>query len=199
MDIKIKPVTSTLYLKYPGQTDVQRVHVVLDCRDGELTAESDGETGGGMPMAVYDNLIQRWTIPCLKEGPANTLLEEIAPLAERVVAGFEIFFRGSNRVGRFSPDAVEACEAIALLCEGAGADPMDLVQVWDASAFFSGLGSALAQARSLGITAETTDEELSAIGERELANADGVDRIEGMESHLTWVRTKAREACEEAA
>lgn len=192
--ITIKPVDAPLYLQYPGQTSPQRVHVLLDCRDGELWADSDGETGGGMPMAVYHNLISRWTIPCLKEHAANALLEEIAPIAARVIEGFEVEWNGHNNVGRYSEASVAACEEIAALCENAGADADDLYQVHDASDFFGALGSAQAQARELGITATTTDEELAAIGAREITKYPEVDRIEGMDSHLDHLRAQMREA-----
>lgn len=185
---------TALYLHFPRQTNPQPAHVCLDCRSGKLTAQADPNING-TPMEVYNGHVRRWTIPTLREGPANALLDEIAPIAARVLAGYGTTFSGGNKVASFTPDAEAADEEIRVLCEAAGEDSHGKVVVWRAADWFSPLGSSAAQAAELGITGATTDDELRTIAARELKGADGeVDEIEGIDDYLTSLRDGLREA-----
>lgn len=191
MTIAITTVTGTeLHVTYPRQTQAQPCYVELDARDdGRLSAAANPEIGNAVPFDVVHGHVQRWTIPALKADVANELLKEIAPLAERVVAGYESTWSGSNHVAAFDEDATVAIEAIGDLCDRAGGED-EALSVWEAADWFSGLGGAVAQAHDLGITAETTDEQLAEIAKRETASAraDSVDELSGIEEHLRWVR-----------
>lgn len=185
-----------LHCRYPGQTSAQPCHVELDCESGALCAEYDTEIGNAVPMRVYHGHVQRWGIPALRARFANALLEEIAPLAERVVAGYDSEWNGHNNVATFDADATAAMAEIGDLCERAESDAQDDgIRVWDAGDWYQGTGDHDAQRLALGITATTTDEELDAIEAREDASAQGndCDVIEGHAKHLLMLRDEARE------
>jgi hypothetical protein len=193
-------VTGTeLHHRYPSQTSPQGVAVYLDCETGDLSAETNPEIGNAVPVREYHGHVLAWTIPALKAGPANDLLAEIEPLAERVCDGYSSEWDGNNHVARFDDDAREAIEAIEALCERAVSDAEngDGLNVWEASDWFGGVGSLAMQADALGITADTTDEELAAIVTREEETAAGepeCDGIEGCAEHLERVRQAAIDA-----
>jgi hypothetical protein len=128
-------------------------------------------------------------VPVLRADSANALLAAIAPLAERVVAGYSSQWDGSNQVAEYNTDATEAIEEIARLCGQAGGEGEEMV-VYEASSWFDGLGSRIAQAKELGISGETTDEELREIGRRALdqAHAEDVDVLEELDDYLTELR-----------
>lgn len=165
-----------LHHKYPGQTNAQRCHVELDCRTGDLSAEYDAEIGNAVPVDVHNRHRLRWRIACLRADAANALLADVVPLAARVVAGYSRAWDGRNHVATFTPDATAATEEIAAVCESADGPTVNVVS---ASDFFGVLGSKAVQARTLGITSGSTDEELAVIAARELANADEIDELEG--------------------
>lgn len=201
--IEITPVSGTeLFHQYPGQNAPQDAQVSLDCATGALTAETDPEIGNAVPMRQYHGHVRCWSIPALTADAANELLEEIEPLAQRVCDGYASRWDGSNHVADFSDDAEAAIEEIAALCERSKADAaegMGALKVWDADAWFGGIGRAAAQARSLGITATTTDDELAAIEtrEEESALASGeADKVTGIRRHLEWLRSEMVDAAE---
>ena len=189
-----------LHHQHRGQNKPQPCHVSLNCDTAALSASYDPEIGNGIPFSVYHRRTLRWGIPALTADAANALLAEIAPLAERVVAGYERTWDGNNHVGEYTDDAQEAIEAIRDLCDRARADADELstVQVWDAGDWFGGIGRWEAQCEALGITAETTDDELLAIADAaEVEAADnGVDVLNGVRDHLEWLREKAIDAAE---
>ena len=189
-----------LHRQYAGQNRPQDVYVTLDCANGRLTAECSSEIGSGIPVAVCHGHVQRWSIPALTADAANSLIEEIAPFAERMVAGYERVWDGHNHVAEFSEDADEADDAIVALCNRVteDADEHSTVQVWDASEWFGGIGNAAAQCEALGITAETTDDELRTIADAADVEAadDDVDVLNGTLRHMEWLREKAIDAAD---
>lgn len=196
MTIQTKPVVGTeLYHRYPRETEPQGVFVELDARTGHLTASFDPEVGSGTPTDVWNGHVVRWTIPPLRADAANRLLAEVAPLAERVVAGYSVRWDGNNHVAKFTKDAATAIDEIERLCDGVQGAGGEVV-VWDGAEFFGALGSYRVQAAELGVVATTTDEELRALAERERANAtnNGIDGVEGVVEHLE----KLRAACQDA-
>ena len=183
-----------LYRRFPQQTKAQRCYVELDARDGgSLSAEYNPEIGNAVPFAVHYGNVLRFSIPALRADAATCLLAEIAPLAERVVAGYsaQVDWNG-NPMGKFDTDAAEAISEIEDLCDRAGGEGEEIV-IWDASCYLGGLGSVAAQASELGITPDTTDEELATIAERVLKGAmvNDIDGIHGLEEHLEYLREVA--------
>ncbi len=184
-----------LYHRYQRQSSPQDCYVELDCERRTLSASPNAEIGNAVPFAVWHHRVLRWSIPVLTDAAANALLDEIAPLAERVCDGYERVWDGNNHVGRYDADAAQAREQIERLCSDDW-DEDQQVSVWDASDWFGGLGNREAQAATLGITATTTDAELDAIAERELAEAaaEDVDVLEGLDRHLAWLRDGSSES-----
>lgn len=195
--VTILPVENhgDLHHQYPGQTSPQDVHVILNCDKGTLTADWDGIIGAGMPMNVYHRRTLRWRIPALTAGAANALLDEILPHAETIVAGYSCEWDGHNHVGRYTDEADAAIETVAGMLDGRSFDG-HVIEVWDAADWFGAIGSHDAQRRELGVTSQTTDEQLAAIVEREEANAEA-RVINHLEKHLTMLRDEARDAAED--
>lgn len=187
---------NALYERFRGQTSAQPCFVELNCETGELSAEINPEVGNAVPFRVWHRRALRWSIPALRTDVANALLDEIRPEAARIVAGYEVEWDGNNHVGSYSADAEEAIEAVSSLCERTW-DSDDIIEAWDAADWFGGVGSNDAQRRSLGITAATTDDELTAIVERERAEA-APREIEGIDRHLSRLRDEARAEAEES-
>lgn len=197
MEITIHEVSGAeLHCRYPREHKPQKCFVELDVRTGDLSAEYNGEIGNAVPFDVHNCHRLRWSIPALRDEAANALLAEIAPLAERLVAGASEHWDGSNAVSLLDADAKMARGEIERICERAGGEGSELV-VWDAADWFAPLGSRHAQATELGIVATTTDAELSDIAARELAKADGVDEIEDCEEYLAKIRDGVVEAAKE--
>lgn len=195
--ITITPVAGTaLHHRYRGQTSAQPAHVELDCDTGELSASHNTEIGSGVPVKVWHSRTLRWRIPALTAEAANALLEEIAPLCERIVAGYEKVWDGNNHVGQFDDDAIAARDEVYALCDRNWSEG-EVIEVWDAADWYGAVGRVEAQANSLGITATTTDEELAAIEERE-ENEAAPRLLEGLSRHLKMLRDEARQARDEA-
>lgn len=192
MKITVTTVNGTeLYYRYASENQAQDCYVELDARTGALRAESNGEIGNAVPQDVHYGHRMRWTIPALKADRANALLAEIAPLAQRIVAGYASRWDGNHEVAKLSKDASAAVDEIEALCDATAREDEAVLVTWTAADFFGVLGDRDAQAAELGITAESTDEDLKAIAHRELSNAEGVDVIDGIGSYLE----RLREAC----
>lgn len=180
-----------LYTRFPGQTAPQPCFVELDCDKRTLTAESNPEIGNAVPVHVWHHRILRWTIPCLTDDAVNALLDELADDAGIVCDGYTCEWDGSDHVGRYTDDAEAAMERIREACARDWSEA-DQVRVWTADEWYQSEGFE-AQIASLGITAETTDEQIAEIAEREeeAASAEG-HTVEGIEKHMEWLRDKCR-------
>ena len=192
--ITIDPV-GDLYLKYRGQYQQQPCYLQLDCEAETLSAEVDGSIGPGTPFRVWHGRTLRWAIPALTTEAAEGLLEEILPLAQRVVEGYQCRWDGSNHVGRLTEAAAEAAEAIRDLCDRNWSES-EVLSVWEASDWYGQCGSGAYLAGQLGLTAETTDEQLDAIVEHEETEASPA-RIEGVDRFLRDLREELRAEAEE--
>lgn len=191
--VTIDPVKgfADLHQQYRGQTSPQPCHVQLACDTGTLTASYDGIIGSGVPSHVWHARTLRWSIPCLTADAANALLSEVLPIAERIVAGYELVWDGNNHVGEYDEDAEAAREEMAALLDGRQFGESEVIEVWDAGDWYGSIGGHDAQRESLGITAETTDEEIDAIEAREDAAAEA-RVIEGLRRYLDGLRDEAR-------
>lgn len=98
-----------LYHRYPGQTNPQGCYIELDTRTGEWTADYNAEIGNAVPMDVWHSRTLRFRLGAVPNAAhANRLLEELAPLAQRILDGASVEWDGSNLVGRFTADAQAA-------------------------------------------------------------------------------------------
>lgn len=185
-------VPHVLHQHYPGELSMQPCHIELDLESGELTADYNPEIGNAVPMRVFHGIVRWWSIPCLVSTEANGLLEQITPLAERVLAGAAVEWNGSNNVAVLNEDAAQAeQEIIGFLDENT--DLLDLVVEMDAGEWFS--EGDLPD----GLTADTTDDELDAIVAEQEREAAGMDFgrytvLLGTEEFLTARREEMRDA-----
>lgn len=124
MKVSIVPVrgTADLLCVYGGQSRPQDCYVALDTRDGQFFADYNGEVGNAVPADVWHGIVRRWAIPPLSAAGANALLADLAPAAERVLAGAEVRWNGSNHVGVLDEDADVANAEIAEACASVEGD-----------------------------------------------------------------------------
>lgn len=191
VDIVYPTRASDLYQRFPGQHEAQPVYVSLDCRTGKLTAAWSGTVGGGVPADVWHHLTLRWKIPALTVDAAETLLDQLEPLAQRVLDGFEARFDGHNLVGTLSDDAAEAREAISDLCYPRRFDECDTQQRWEAGDWYAATPRRQLLADS-GLTASTTDEQLADIVRHEESSVNEPYLVDGIEAFWSDLRDELR-------
>ena len=85
-----------LFCKYPGESEPQPVELSLDTRDGSLCCSYDPNIGGGSTFDHQNRLILSTNIPCITDTAANTCMQELAPLAQRVLDGAAEEWDGNN-------------------------------------------------------------------------------------------------------
>lgn len=124
-----------LHCHYSGQTFPQPCYIELDCKTETLSASYNAEVGNAIPFSVYHGHDQRWGIPCLTADAVNEFMEEILPLAQKIVDGYESIWNGHNHVADFTEDAQEAIEEIQSRCDELErtTDESNTVQVWNIS------------------------------------------------------------------
>lgn len=176
-DVKIRRVEAPdeLFRHYPGQSGPQPAELSLDIRDGDLACGFNPELGPpyGQTTAVAYGLVLTADIPVLTADAANRLLDEAAPIAQRVLDGADEYWNGDNRVGRLNPAAESAWGELVDLCSVENFDARDMVSGWSVSDWFSeGDDATIAE---LGLTADTTDARLTEIAAEqvELAKTAG--------------------------
>jgi len=166
---------NALHCHYDGQTSSQGCYIELDCEAGTLTASFNGEIGNAIPFSVYHGHDQWFSIPMLTGDAANELMSEIAPLAERVVDGYDCDWDGRNNVATFTDDAQAAIDEIREICDTIEVDELNGVQEYDASEWLNAImhrcdldgesckygQTVTVKIEDVGtITAKTTDKEL---------------------------------------
>ena len=111
-----------LYMKYPTQHQPQDCFIELDPEEKTVGAKSNPEIGNGVPEAVWHGRVRRYCIPLFKSEVVNELMDELKPLFERVIAGYESYWDNSNLRGTLSDDADEAEQEISCAIERCGED-----------------------------------------------------------------------------
>lgn len=187
-----------LHHQYTGQNAPQSAYVEVDLENQHVHADYDPEIGNAIPARVVHGIARRYPIPALTSTAANNLLEQIRPLAERMVADWDEYWDGSNHKGVLGDDARAAEEKIQELTGdprdwGDHWDPSDVVTVWDTDGAITG-----DEAEEYGITADTTDERLDEIEEEIRENLKGISDsdevvLEGVWEHLVQLRDDADE------
>lgn len=120
-----------LYHKYQGQFNAQPAYIELDCRDGELMADWNGEIGNAIPFYYFHGLAVRWSVSSTISGASlKTILSDADFLAEcqAILDGFEEVWDGSNHVGRYADDWEEHFNAAERIIERL----TDEIEVWSA-------------------------------------------------------------------
>ncbi|MGW5042184.1 hypothetical protein ACWEQK_28905 [Streptomyces parvulus] len=188
-----------LHRHYDGQNEAQDAYIELDLRHDSLLADYNSEVGNAVPFAVHHGFERRYPIPILTGDAADRVLDEIAPMAARVLADWEEAWDGNNMVVRLG-EAAQAAEAEIeehlglalghgdLGFENQGFDDSDLVAQWDIDGATNGC-----EAEEYGITAETSDEGLDEIERRILTDLAGcgdspVAVCHGLDTYLRGLR-----------
>ncbi|MGW5003284.1 hypothetical protein ACWEP8_37150 [Streptomyces hydrogenans] len=199
-ELTILPTGATeLHLQYAGQTKPQPAYLELDLQTGRLYADTDSEVGGAYPFSVHYGFDRRYGIPALTGQAADRLMQEIRPLAQRILNDWEEIWDGNNMVARLGKDAAEAEEEIEAIVSRYGneyeVDAADLIAVWDLDGATNG-----DEASEYDITPDTTDERLDEIAREirsDLAGCDSSGRsvdtvvVVGLDTHLRELRDNA--------
>ncbi|MEV4767815.1 hypothetical protein [Micromonospora humida] len=196
---------AALFRHYDGEAYPQPCYVHLDLEDGQVHCDYTASIGGAVPIAIHDRRTLTWQIPPLTADSANRLMAEIAPLAQRVLDGASIEFNGSSHIGTLDDDAQDASDEIETIASSwADDNGTDVVSAVDAYDWYSEGDD---PADELGLTADTTDEQLAAI--EKAAEADITAAAEGtivvqrlatyLEGRRGEMRAAVRESLEEIA
>lgn len=122
-----------VYHHYEGQTEPQLAYLELD-EHGAVSVDWDGEIGNAMPMSVWHKRDLRWTLPSplLRGFALSDFLDDqdVRKALARVHAGRSIEWDGSNKVGRYTPDAEAAIEDVRRLIDEQLADEENYGHVW---------------------------------------------------------------------
>lgn len=189
-----------LFCQYPGEGRPQPCYLTLDLEDGSLTCRYNPEIGNAVPMSVFHRRTLWFSIPPFTAAAANGFMADVAPLAQRILDGAEIVWDGNNDIGRLDDDANAAYDEVAERCDPQNW-PDDLtVSAWDADDWFATEGNEQVVTR-LGLTADTTDDELGALAGQEEADALSGDAghviLRGVEDHLVDLRAELRSTVSE--
>jgi hypothetical protein len=188
-----------LYLHYPGQYQRQNVYLYLDCESGEAEIRYNPEIGTAIPMRQWNGLLRAWPVnQPLKARAANQLLEELSPLLQSVLDGFESVWDGSNLVGRFNESACQAHDEIEKVIEDFlfRIPDSDIWYVWEASDWLDS-----SDWRDHDIPVDVDDETVDQIATKirtEAEEYDECDEITDLEEWIRWqstVRAELEENC----
>lgn len=149
---------TALYRRYDGQSNPQPAYIEIDVREVTIGADYNSEIGNAVPFTVAHGFERRYTIPVLTADAANTLLAELAPLAERISHGFTAEWDGNNHAAILDDDAQAAEAELSEALRDREFGPDELIAEWGIEGAVNG-----AEAEEYGITADTTDERLDEI------------------------------------
>lgn len=121
-----------LYHHYDREINAQPAYLELD-EDGTVCVDYSGEIGNAITSDVWHGRTLRYPVnPALSQSGIDRLIDAAMPLLERVYAGHDVEWDGSNFVGRMTDDAAAASEKLERLCEEWGPDPFDIVNIQEA-------------------------------------------------------------------
>jgi len=168
-----------LHCQYDRQSQPQPAFVSLDLRDGVLTADYSAIIGNGVPESVYNGLVRRYTCPAdLTAREANTLLDEVAAAAGRVLAGTTLSWHNDHDAAVLDDDAQEAEDDLTTCCAAAETASDG---VWPAAEWFRD-----SDMDPYGLTPTSTPEEILAAANRLQAEARHADAtVHDIEEFLT--------------
>jgi hypothetical protein len=185
-----------LYRHYDGQSEAQGCYIELDLRGESLHATYNAEVGNAVPFSVYHGFERRYSIPVLTGDAANELMEQIAPLADRILADWDEHWDGNNMKARLGEDAQAAEEEIESLLPYSepGHESPDVVGEWTMDAI-------QCTDAELGVRPDSTDAELGELEEeilKDLAEC-GESKVAVLPGLTNYLREARDRMAEEAA
>jgi hypothetical protein len=135
----------------PAQTYEELVlRVDLEDQDIDLDVRSRISGDNSMPMRAWHGVLRQYALASSKGGPSTltreelvSAVEEVLPLAERVLAGGSVEWDGSNHVGRLNDDARDAGYELEELASSGDLFPEETtIQTWDAADWLEAAGLA---------------------------------------------------------
>lgn len=196
MNVTITPVTEPdeLYCHYSGQFQTQQAILSLDLESGEMTCSYNAEIGTGIPASVYHQRTIWLDIPTLTADAANQLMDDVEPLAQRIVDGAEIEWDGNNHVGSLNEDAQAALDEMAAACAEENFDATSTVNEFAAADWYIDLADE--SIARLGLTADSTDVELEQMADAEQKEARTADSNSGytvLVGAVDWLHDRREE------
>jgi hypothetical protein len=130
-------------------------------------------------MDVWHGHTRRYSIPCLVADAANDLIDEIAPLANQVIAGYSSEWDGHNWVAHYTDAAENASAEICEICQKSYHDADNIIDEWDVDEWL----------RDYNVDPTTTDDELVALAQ-EIETEAANDNIILDGDVLEWLKNK---------
>ncbi len=119
------------YVKYPIQCEPQGAYIEIDCANETISSSHNGEIGSAVPFSVWHGHDQRFSIsPYLTVDAINELIDEIAPLAQQVIEGYESIWNGNNHIASFSNKAEIALLSIDEAVASYDGETFDVIDNW---------------------------------------------------------------------
>lgn len=182
-----------LYVKYDGQYQAQKAYLSLDLETGEMSCYVDCNIGNNTstPRTFY-GLDQEWRIPALTCQAVERLYKAVAQDCQTMLDHAEVDWEKGQGTGVLDEEAQEAHYRISRTIEGLTRtwDETDIYSVWDASDFFAPCGDVLSDC---GLTPYSTDEEIEAAAQNEIAAADVHLDLDDVIEYLTEKRDESLE------
>lgn len=197
---------TALYRRCPGAPAPQRCMLTLDLGDGSLSAgHEEPSSRTSDPVRAEDCVagnrvrgrVLCWPIPCLTAEGANQVLDTLAPLAGRILAGAS--WNDRQQVFALNDAGAVAASQVTRLCNDIGliVDLTDeVVHEQEARDWFAETPGELVQ--EYGITAGTTGEQLHALTQQlehdceHGPNVRPVVVVRGIQEYLTEIREGLR-------
>ena len=192
-------VLHPLYAQYDGQVTAQPSYVELDLDSGTLSADYSSAVGGGVPIRVWEGEVVRFDIdPQLTAAEINSLLDEIAPLAQELIDARED--APSGALWEQQP-VLDANFKIQQVCERRTTESGG---IWDAKQWIEadGLNPALSDgpffppvAKEINLRHDSSDADLDEIAKtlRGIAEDDGLITLENVDEYLVAQRDILRD------
>jgi hypothetical protein len=183
---------TALYRHYEDETSQQTAYIELDLDNRILLADYDAELDTKVPVTVVYGIDRRYNIPAVTAEAANRAMEQILPLAQRIMAGTEMEWNGNNTVAVLNADAQAAEEELEQTL-AAAFDESDEIAAWDVDSATTGT-----EASDYDITATTTDARLDEIAEEIISgladeSPSGVATCHGLTRYLRTLRDQAED------
>src|SRR5690606_33300771 len=172
----------------------EQAYLYFDPQDRSLWTETlNTFERSGVPMEVYHGVILRWPLPASTNGEWLTRAindGDLDELLDRIKAGYTCDWDGSNWVGTMNQDAENAYLEIESLLER--------FVDYDLGVWWADHWLADTPDEELGISAETTDQEIEKLAEEweDEAAYYGV-RLRGTYEYLVYRRDELKESEEE--